>query len=341
MLRSTSAVTTRDDVSFKIINQTHNATGYYYTFEMPANKAVSQISLEFGRQNFDWRIMVEGSQNQEAWFTIAENYRIVAIKNDLTDYQFTRVNFPETRYKYYRLLVKTSVAPDLKSATVAVVKTTEGLYQQFPVQSFKSTTDKKAKQTIVDVSLPVAAPVSWLKMAVSSTFDYYRPVTIQYVTDSVQTASGWAYSYKTIAHGTLSSLENPAFELPQTIAKSLRIVITNHDNEPLTVGSVEVKGAMHELVCRFTQKADYALVYGDPNMTAPNYDIAGFSDKIPTRPSPLTVGPEQEIAKAVAIQPAAPLFKNKWWLCGIMGIIIVVLGWFSISMIRNHDLSGE
>jgi hypothetical protein len=31
-----------------------------------------------------------------------------------------------------------------------------------------------------------------------------------------------------------------------------------------------------------------------------------------------------------------PLFKNKTWLWSIMGLIILVLGWFSIRMMRKN-----
>jgi hypothetical protein len=339
LVRSTFASTSREDLPFKIINRVRNQNGCYYTFELQSDKPVSQIALDFNRQNFDWRITLEGSQNQQEWYTITENYRIVAIQNELTDYHFTQVNFPETRYRYYRLLVQGEQTLDLKGATVAALKTTPGVYRNYPIQSFKTSVNKKEKQTIVELILPEAVPVTFLKLAISSKFDYYRPVSIQYVADSVQTQNGWTYRYNSIAYGTLSSLEKPEFELTQTFTRLLRIVISNYDNEPLAIDSVEVKGVIHELVCRFTQKADYYLAYGNSKIPQANYDIVQFADKIPPVLTPLTIGPERSITSAPVVK-SGPLFQNKWWLWAIMAILIVLLGGFSISMMRDMDRRG-
>ena len=78
------------------------------------------------------------------------------------------------------------------------------------------------------------------------------------------------------------------------------------------------------------------LVYGIQKGLKPNYDIDHFTDKIPAVVTELTLGSEQLIEKK-AEHKQVPLFQNKLWLWAIMTIIIVILGWFSLRMIKHKD----
>jgi hypothetical protein len=63
-------------------------------------------------------------------------------------------------------------------------------------------------------------------------------------------------------------------------------------------------------------------------------DIERFADKISTPVATLQPGPEQLISKQT-VQSKAPLFQNKSWLWAILLAIMLILGWFSIKMMRK------
>ena len=88
------------------------------------------------------------------------------------------------------------------------------------------------------------------------------------------------------------------------------------------------------MIARFTKEADYFLVFGNKNARKSNYDIARFRENIPANLTSLTLDKMQRIEK-IAQQKKEPLFKNKLWLYGIMGLIILLLGWFSLKMIKS------
>jgi len=48
----------------------------------------------------------------------------------------------------------------------------------------------------------------------------------------------------------------------------------------------------------------------------------------------LELGGEQLILKT-PVEVVSPLFENKWWLWGIMGAIVLLLGWFSVGMLKG------
>jgi hypothetical protein len=322
------------EVTFNLINQSKNNKGYYFTFEASDENLVNQIELELKQQNFDWRLAIEGSQNQQEWFSIIENYRIVSIKNQLTDFKFTKVIFPDSRYRYFRMLINSEEKPELITAKILLNEIIGGEFRNYAIKTTNIDEEKKNKQTVINIDLRAAVPVSNLEVYVKDTFDYYRPVTIKYLFDSIRTEKGWKYNYNTLMSGTLSSVENNDFSFNSTILQKLKIIIANQDNEPLQIDSLVVKGYVHKLIVRFTVPATYYLTYGNNQASNPAYDIDRFTGKIPTILTALKLGEEQLIEKE-RIQETEPLFQNKIWLWTTITIIIILLGWFSLRMIRQ------
>jgi hypothetical protein len=128
-------------------------------------------------------------------------------------------------------------------------------------------------------------------------------------------------------------LENTGFNLQNKLLKNLRIVIDNQNNQPLQIDSITVKGYHHQLIARFQPEAKYNLFYGNKNAFKPEYDIERFANKIPENLTQLQLGDEISNFKEKPNQQ--PLFMNEVWLWLVMGVIIVVLGWFTFGMMRK------
>lgn len=77
------------------------------------------------------------------------------------------------------------------------------------------------------------------------------------------------------------------------------------------------------------------MVYGKDYENKPNYDLAHFKDKIPNSLISLNLGEEQKIEQKEPIIKE-PLFKNKNLLWGLILLIIVSLGWFSLKMMKKN-----
>ena len=322
-----------NEAEFKVLNKSNNANGYFYTFEIPTKEPVNQIDLNFEPKNFDWLIQLEGSQNLQDWFTILDDYRIVAINNDLTDYKFTKLAFADSKYRYYRLCVKYQKDPSFLNAKITLNQVVGGNLLNYEVHSMNVTAQKERKQTIVDVEMEETVPMAYVKLFVQNGFDFYRPISIRYLTDSVKTEQGWKHNYATITSGTLSSVENSNFYLQNKPLKNLRIVIDNQNNQPLQIDSITIYGYHHQLIARFQPETRYHLFYGNKNAFKPVYDIERFANKIPENPTLLLLGEEISIFKENPIKQ--PLFMNEVWLWLIMGVIIIVLGWFTFAMMRK------
>jgi len=335
LLRVLTKKTISKEVNFKTINSSHTNKGYYFTFRIPLKEPINQIQLDFNRDNYDWKLALEGSHDQQKWFSILDNYRVLSIKNEQTDYQFTRINFPDSNYRYFRLFINSKQKPRLKTAKIIFDAISNASLKNYTLKKVSIEEEKASKQTTIDIELENPVPVGILTFKMTTPFDYFRPITIKYITDSVKSEQGWHYNYRTLSSGTLSSLENNTFKFNSTILQKLKILIHNDDNEPLKLNSIEVKGYTHELIARFMTPATYYLTYGNPNVNKPTYDLNYLTRNIPDTLTKVTLKSEQRIDKKEA-PGIEPLFKNKNWLWAVMVIIISVLGWFSLKMMRKR-----
>lgn len=324
----------KTNVNFKIINTSHNEKGYYFTLEVPNQEVINQLQIDFKQFNFDWRISLEGSNNQNEWFTIVDDYRILSIKNAETFYEYNNITFPNSSYNYFRILVKSLEKPELKSVKASYTTIEKGEFYDCEIKSFEIEEKKQEKSSDINIELSKRLPISYLKIDVDASYDYYRPIMIKYVSDSVKTQNGYVYNYRTLTNGTLNSIENNVFAFENTVVKKLKIIVNNQDNEPLKIKNVTVKGNVYNLDIRFTEPATYFLTYGNSNVYRPNYDIERFVSKTPDTISSLTLGEEQIIYKKPTSKNS-PLFQNKIWLWIIIVLMVALLGWFSIKMMKS------
>lgn len=323
-----------DEVLFQLLNTVHNNKGYYFTFKLSDTISINHIHLEFEQQNFDWQIQLEGSQDQKDWYTLLSNYRVLSIKNNSTNYQFTKLTFPKCKYNYFRLFIKSKEQPLLKHAKISKYTLTNGRIRNYTIKKINTLENEELKRTEIDIELNTPVRVSQIHLGASNKIDYYRPITIKYLKDSMNTERGWIYNYSILKTGTLNSLEENTFKFASTTLQKIKILIANQNNQPLSIDTIQVGGYINELLVRFTQPAAYFLTYGNKNARSPQYDINRFTKKIPKNLKVLKLGSELTIIKEKRTKEA-PLFQNKLWLWSLMLFIILILGWFSLKMIKK------
>ncbi|WP_378176850.1 DUF3999 family protein [Aquimarina sp. SS2-1] len=321
-------------IDFEMINRSKNTQGTFVTFKVPIDQTINQIRLFFQEMNFDRLLALEGSQNLDNWFTIVDNYRILSIQNESATYDFTTINFPNSKYQYYRVFVKGSDAPQINSAQVTLKEEVKGNYKIYNIKSVNTQEEKQSKRTVIDIELDNHVPVSYLKVNIKNNFDYYRSFRIEYLQDSIQKDNGWRYDYRNITSGILNSFEKNEFNFRSIITNRLRLTIDNQDNEALDIEAIEVKGFSHELLVRFTTPADYFLIYGNKNVLKPSYDLRYVTKVVPEKLTKVRLGAEENIPKSPK-EIVEPLIKNKVWLWAVMGVVILLLGGFTLMMMKK------
>ena len=323
-------------IRFNRLNSTKNANGSYTTFELVDAQTINEIELKFTKKNFDWKVQLEGSHSQKEWFTILDDYRILAIHQNGSDFEYTKLKFKDSNYRFFRVLIKGEEATGSMSALLFKKDVSKVEYKSYLPESVISKVNKKSKSTEVFIDLKEPVPVAYLKIILKNQFSFHRPVTVLYARDSIKNENGWQYQYAPLTADMLHSQTKNELLFKNRILRKLKIIIDNQDNQPLDIGDVEVKGHPVKMVVRITEPADYYLVYGQKFGRPPSFDIS--EDVLPAywASSELTLGDELIIEKK-ALDKSSPLFENKTWLWVVMGMIILLLGWFSIKMMRDKE----
>ncbi len=317
-------------VGFTLINRTTASGGHYFTFEVPTAEAVNEIALTFGKENFDWRVRLEGSADQKAWFGVVDDYRIVAFKNNFTSYSFTTLRFPDAKFRFFRLFVPSSDDPGFEQAAINVRRRDDSARRVYPVKSMKVAEDKPYRVTVVDIELADRVPLDGVRAKVRDTVDYYRPVSIEYV--SGMNADKQPI-YRRGAADIISSFDAEGFRFPVFLADRLRLTISNQDSPALDFESFEISGTPYEIIGQFPENARFFLVYGKPDTAKPQYDIVNFKDRIPVEVRELSLGDEQ--VSGDAAQKPEPVMSSPVWLWPVMLAAIALMGLFAFRMLRQ------
>lgn len=308
---------------------------YYFTLQALDEPIINHIDLQFSEHNFHWQVHLEGSQNQSDWYTILRDYEILSIREDYADYAFTSLYFPDCSFRYYRIGIPADQLPSVVQAGLWRRVREKGIVKEYTPINMQ--VKEKGKQTIVDLEFKHAVPIDWLEAKIKTSYDYYRPCAVFYAPGDTLPENENRRSYYLVERDVLSSvdLSGISWENPH-IAKFWRLVIDNYDNEPLIFDSVKCSGPQHSLVARFTSKADYFLYYGDAERQAPFYDLSYFTDRIPEKLETLTPGKEEGLFIPEVVE--VPLLKSRWWLWTLLALVILMLGAFTLRMLKSQRL---
>ena len=327
---------TKTVYDFKIINQSHTAKGQFFTLKLAESTPINQIHLLLKNTNFDWKIRLEGSPDNHQWFTITDSYRILNISTGQTKYNYTDIHFSTADYPYFRIFIPTSDTVKLINAQIKKNAIQSVLKDSFPVIQSQITQNQKTKQTIINLELATPVPVDFLSFTVSDSFDYYRPIRIEQLTDQSTKNGTFHNIFHTLYKGTLSSLEKSNFRLKRTILQKIRVVIDNGNNQKLSFQNFKLAGTRRDMLVRFTDTtAQYSLYYGNKKLRKPSYDLHYLTKKIPVNPDMITVQNEIKIPKNDTTQTKKSFFNNPIVLWVLMGIIILVLGFFTLKMLQQ------
>ncbi|MBK8149293.1 MAG: hypothetical protein IPK58_14070 [Acidobacteria bacterium] len=195
-------------VEFKVVNQVAGKGRRFVTFEVPTAEPLNLIDLTFSKENFDWRVRLEGSSDQKEWMKILDDYRIVGFKNTFTSYSFTTLRFPDAKFKYFRLFIPTNEDPGFVRASLIERVSDKTVVRSYPVKSFKVSEDKPFRLSVIDLELADRVPLNSLRVRVKDKIDFYRPISIEYVAG---TNANNEPVYKRGAADVFSSFDNEGF----------------------------------------------------------------------------------------------------------------------------------
>jgi hypothetical protein len=80
---------------------------------MKKKMIINMIKLNVLENNFDKVLSIEGSNDNNEWFAIAEHLRITGFDNADSKFRSTAVRFPSAEYNYFRIKFDDDSSPKI------------------------------------------------------------------------------------------------------------------------------------------------------------------------------------------------------------------------------------
>lgn len=315
---------------FRIINRYTEGNTTSFIVQPQQSEAINYIDLEFDEKNFDWKVSIEGSEDKVDWKPILQNARVMSIQNNDANFKYTHLDFPLSEYKYFRITVN---AKDCKLTVAKIRKKIESIAATRNFQKvLAQKTIVQKKETLIQFSLTDAIPISELSFEVLSPQQYYRPMSLCYTYDSVQSDKGVIFQRQNLFNGSISSLGSSKISFANTIAQHFEIKIYNEDNQPLDFIVKSVSGEPYSLISNFTKADQYFICYGNDTINAPSYDLKYFANPTDVRYNLVRLGETVTKNKVVA---KTPHDRNKKLLWVVIVATVLLLGAFTIKMLKE------
>jgi hypothetical protein len=225
---------------------------------------------------------------------------------------------------------------NFRSASFQYRTTRPGRFDGIPL-TWEMQQDKKTKRSIVDITLGGYVPLSSIRVRTDSAALFYRPMQIEYVRDSARTDKGWIKYYETVYDGHLTSYKANDFDFDWKLVRELRLTVLNSDNAPLKIYEITAQGPEIHLVSLLKPGNNFML-YGADDVGIPSYDLVHFQNNIPEIATTAVFGAPEKILFG---QPGdEPLFQNKLWLWALMALMILLMGFFTVKMMKQKNAAS-
>ena len=318
--------------SFNSFNEVRNEKGYSIVLELQEDTVYNQLELDINLQNFDWLVDVHASNDLKTWTPRVEDYRILAITRSSERYRSTRLRFSNTRSKFLRMSIKTVEDFELRSVSVMEEKKDE-VRMAVRAGDQREYYSEEKNESIWEIGLNDRIPIAGLQFDTREGEDFYRPLILEYVVDSVMKKGKMQPVYRQ-AHNSWVSSRESEMVFPVTYAQNWRIRIQHRDNEPVQLDNIQLKAFNYTALVNIPSCERVFALYGKEYAAPPQFDRSGFKDKAQKELSSLQVNDEQILPKFEKEKKKA-LFESKWWLWLILIAISAFLGFFAIRMLRS------
>jgi hypothetical protein len=310
-------------------NESRKNKALFFTIANTTQDALNTAELVFENKNYQAWVSIEGSNDQKSWFEIADSAKIISLQQGPLQYEYNRIDFPISNYRYLRFQVKSKELLTLSGVTFFSRKVNKGSYA-FSTRNF--TREEKSKESILTTQKNQSELISKVVICAEDGQMFYRNLRVEYLTDSAKTENGWHYYYQPIQTSIFNSFHADTLEFEPQLLNQLRIVIENNDNPPVKIKSINTFSPEVQLIS-YLKPGTYKLVYGNPKVYAPNYDLAHF-EKGDIRLNESLLQSEEKL-EVKSEQKSLSWFENKIWLWSILLIIVGVLGYFTVQMMRK------
>jgi len=239
----------------------------------------NEIEIKTNGANFRRQVVVEGSDSGREWRTLSNDGVIFSFASQNNVAESQKVSYPTSRYRYLRVKVSRDPITDRETPQVTGVKVMMAVREKgflstwdVPVPSYQLQRNTGAHATVWTLDLGGRIPCDRLSLEIEED-SFSRPFQVDAIDDS--------QNMNLIASGDLtrhSGDEKKPLVIyfnDETVARKLRLQITDYSNPTLNITSINASAPARQLVFELKGPAaqPFRLYFGNENVPAPHYDF--------------------------------------------------------------------
>ena len=302
----------------------------------------NELEVRTPSQNFQRRVVVEGSSDGATWATLEDEGQIFdfTIRERNFTTRDTRVKYPPSTARYLRIrIINGEESPLEITGAVAFINQELSPRESEVVATISSREeDTEKRRTLLVLDLGTRGfPSSRLSL---TTFqeNFHRRVKLE-GSDDAETWNVLRSAEALYAYNTPNFVGSKlSIGYPESTYSYFRLTIHNEDNPPLPVSSARTYGFLRKLIFPGSPDSKYRLYYGNSEARQPSYELEHILPYLVTENLPLaqlgshTVNP----LYAVPSPPPNPFTeRNPWLLPTVIAIASLIIGLFLANLLRQ------
>ena len=302
----------------------------------------NEIEMDLAGDNFRRAVTVEGSDDARSWATLTAGALVFRFSSAGRSVDERSVRYPDSRYRYLRVLVSPDPAADAAAPAIRDIKArwhteAEGVErpypQVYPIRQPVRENGRPASQYAM--ALGGVVPVEALTLSIANP-PYSRPYRL---------LAGPHDRRREIASGVLAAEDEAAgdrvLRFEEAFADELTLIVTDDRNPPLEIYSATASGAARQLAFE-TDGLTFPLrlYYGNPDAAPPNYD---YDSRVPAtlQQTPPLLYPDPRESNPDYRPPELPVSERAPWLIyAVLTAAVLALLWLLRGVIREAG-AGE
>ncbi|WP_420580871.1 hypothetical protein [Reichenbachiella sp.] len=304
-------------------------------FNNPDKQPINNVSFLVKNTDVKKRARLSGSDDQENWYVIKENYLLHAMQSQEETSEMKILNFPLSDYAFFKLEIDDNWRLPINILKVGyydrqLEKGVRTVYD-CPIVSQEDT----LKTSSIKVIFPEPVYMEQLQFSVSGEDYYLRPTIVKVKKEGIDRKKNEYEYFESLGSFELNSNSENSISFGGAIVQELLIEIDNRDNHPLKVESIKASYLNKYTVSELQPGSSFTLKFGNESISKPDYDLKAFADQIPADIPTTSHGEIVDLRPKKEDSEASGFWSNKYLVWFVIAIVGFGLTYISFKMVKE------
>ncbi|MEO8590574.1 MAG: hypothetical protein ABI432_14455 [Flavobacteriales bacterium] len=298
---------------------------------------VDHISLRLRNAEVAKPVEITGSDDGKNWYVI-KNDRLQLVRGIQLANLTQEITLPPTDYRHYRIALNDSATAPVRVLGAQWFSQARSYGDYTAALAVRWTQQDSAGMTRIHIPTAFPHPIDRIEFAVSDTQAYHRTCDLiawRTTTSGRGKKKHTSRSAETLASFSIGSDDGLTIDLPAVRAITFDLMFDNGDDRPLHFTDVRFLQLERTVAAMLQPGMRYTLITGDPQKSAPRYDMEYFRDKLPGALGKLVPGPLE--MRPVPANAATVFDPSRWWVWAGIIILIIGIGAMAFRMLRSDQ----